>query len=57
MDEKLRAFIQEAEMICAKENEEYGERYLEEMGELATTLNERLATLDKDGRDTRRKKN
>lgn len=59
LDEKLKAFLRDAERVSAKENEEYGDRDLEEMGEeavfsaedvaaLAANLNERIAALEKD---------
>lgn len=58
LDEKLRAFIREAELISEHENNEYGDRDLEELGEqtsfsvedvskLAAILNKRIAELDK----------
>lgn len=57
LDEKLRAFIREAEQVSRTENDEYGDRDLEELGEqanftaediskLAKALNERIAALD-----------
>ena len=57
LDEKLKAFIAEVEQVANDENAEYGDRDLEEMGEqstfsaedvaeLASVLNERLAALE-----------
>jgi transposase len=57
LDEKLRAYIREAEQISEYENNEYGNRDLEELGEqttfsaadvskLADILNKRIAELD-----------
>jgi transposase len=57
LDEKLRTFIREAEQVSRAENDEYGDRDLEELGEQATftaedvsklakALNERIAALD-----------
>jgi len=67
LDEKLRAFLRDAEAVSTKENEEYGDRDLEERGEqaefsaqdvaaLAANLNERIAALEKDDGNRERKK-
>jgi hypothetical protein len=68
LDEKLRAFIGEVERMAGDENEAYGDRDLEELGEqasfsaddvatLASILNERLASLETKGIETNVKKN
>ena len=56
MDEKIREYLKEAERIAAEENEEYGDRDLEEMGsgpiseeliqKMADELNSIIAKLD-----------
>lgn len=67
LDEKLRAFIAEVDKVSAKENKEYGNRDLEELGEqssftaddaveLAKILNERIAALDAETIDPEVKK-
>lgn len=66
LDEKLRAFIREADRASRAENEEYGDRDLEELGEqasftaedvttLAHILSERLAKLDGSGEEVEAK--
>jgi transposase len=68
LDEKLRAFIGEVERMADDENEAYGDRDLEELGEqasfsaddvatLASILNERLASLETKDTETDVKKN
>jgi transposase len=68
LDEKLRAFLKEVDRASTEENEEYGERDLEEMGEqggftsdevatIARVLNERIAALEANevSRDSKKK--
>jgi transposase len=68
LDLKLNAFLKEVDRVSADENEEYGDRDLEEMGEqstftaddvafLARTLNERLKKLDENQEPADVKKN
>jgi hypothetical protein len=51
MDEKIREYLKEAEQIAAEENEEYGDRDLEEMGtgpiseELIQKMAEKLSSV------------
>jgi transposase len=60
LDEKLKAYIRQAERVSEEENKEYGDRDLEEVGEgivfsaedvkaLAETLNEKIRALGEDG--------